>query len=667
MKPLIITSFLLALCNSLFSQTVICDEVWSGIVNLDSDVVVDSGCTLTIEAGTIVQGDEYTVTINGELHALGTDSEVITINVESITSRTAAEQFILSYVDVNEAAVTGAYSNSQDYLPGLTPIMDYCRDNELQWVTLLDTLQGEVLYNNESPQLGIYEEDFDDGEHQGWTTYNIWNCSEYPVNYPPLNAENGYLIANASANCSGCGGFMGTVAPELQMQNPGEFPTQVSFSYQLNTSGTFSNATLEYALDGDSGYSDEWNSLSTLSLTGSEYTDVDLELAIIAPIESIRFRVKRGYGCTNGNASNSSWLSIEDFKVFTNYAPTTEGIPFQDAVLRSVSSGGMTLENVQWQGDISAACDSCEYIISNSVFTPTSSYSAALLIQGEDNEVSLNDCSIANGFQSGIHLEGCEAGNINLLRTSVVHSSVQGIYCGEGWNGEMQNTSISNQNAPGLISSTNGTLVLNHCTIAGNEGLGINFTGTGLLDIRNSILWNNNLGELAQISSQDGLIQMAYSDVQGLSDYGTQGEGTFSDLEGNIEINPQFADNDSFELEAFSPCVDAGEPFHMDSYRPPGQGEPRSDMGWLGGPNLLPQGASGCMDSAACNYAPSAMSDDNSCILPEEFYNCDGVCLSDTDEDGICDQLESGEDQYAIWPFPGEISYSCFTGSQKYF
>ena len=48
----------------------------------------------------------------------------------------------------------------------------------------------------------------------------------------------------------------------------------------------------------------------------------------------------------------------------------------------------------------------------------------------------------------------------------------------------------------------------------------------------------------------------------------------------------------------------------------------------------------GCTDEVACNYNAEATEDDASCIYPEEFYDCEGACLNDTDEDGVCDELE---------------------------
>ena len=71
----------------------------------------------------------------------------------------------------------------------------------------------------------------------------------------------------------------------------------------------------------------------------------------------------------------------------------------------------------------------------------------------------------------------------------------------------------------------------------------------------------------------------------------------------------------------------------------------------------------GCTDASACNYDADATDDDNSCqqldacdicggagilegscgcdgTFPEEGYDCDGSCLIDTDEDGVCDSFE---------------------------
>ena len=46
----------------------------------------------------------------------------------------------------------------------------------------------------------------------------------------------------------------------------------------------------------------------------------------------------------------------------------------------------------------------------------------------------------------------------------------------------------------------------------------------------------------------------------------------------------------------------------------------------------------GCTDAEACNFDPTALVDDGSCsYITNPIYDCDGVCASDVDDDGICD------------------------------
>ena len=46
------------------------------------------------------------------------------------------------------------------------------------------------------------------------------------------------------------------------------------------------------------------------------------------------------------------------------------------------------------------------------------------------------------------------------------------------------------------------------------------------------------------------------------------------------------------------------------------------------------------MDSSACNYDSTANTDNSCWYLLRMYYDCDGVCLVDTDGDGTCDALE---------------------------
>ena len=47
----------------------------------------------------------------------------------------------------------------------------------------------------------------------------------------------------------------------------------------------------------------------------------------------------------------------------------------------------------------------------------------------------------------------------------------------------------------------------------------------------------------------------------------------------------------------------------------------------------------GCTDDLACNYSSQSNTDDGTCIYPPEFYNCEGECLLDEDnESELTDQ-----------------------------
>ena len=50
----------------------------------------------------------------------------------------------------------------------------------------------------------------------------------------------------------------------------------------------------------------------------------------------------------------------------------------------------------------------------------------------------------------------------------------------------------------------------------------------------------------------------------------------------------------------------------------------------------------GCTHPNACNYDDAATEDDCSCVHPILPYDCNGDCLSDQDGDGICDEFEIG-------------------------
>ena len=48
----------------------------------------------------------------------------------------------------------------------------------------------------------------------------------------------------------------------------------------------------------------------------------------------------------------------------------------------------------------------------------------------------------------------------------------------------------------------------------------------------------------------------------------------------------------------------------------------------------------GCTDPLACNYDPDAEIDNWTCVYANFPYDCEGNCVNDIDEDGVCDEFE---------------------------
>lgn len=52
-------------------------------------------------------------------------------------------------------------------------------------------------------------------------------------------------------------------------------------------------------------------------------------------------------------------------------------------------------------------------------------------------------------------------------------------------------------------------------------------------------------------------------------------------------------------------------------------------------------GIGGCTDPDACNFNSQATCEDNSCTyIAFDYLNCQGECINDTDNDGVCDEIE---------------------------
>jgi hypothetical protein len=115
----------------------------------------------------------------------------------------------------------------------------------------------------------------------------------------------------------------------------------------------------------------------------------------------------------------------------------------------------------------------------------------------------------------------------------------------------------------------------------------------------------------------------------------------------DLDVN---VDNGTCEMESCTGCMDEGacnyniEAIYPDvcEYETPGYDCDDLCLNDSDGDGVCDEfEIYGCTDELACNYDENATEEDESCdYSPGEFYDCAGICLEDEDGDGICDIFE---------------------------
>jgi hypothetical protein len=168
----------------------------------------------------------------------------------------------------------------------------------------------------------------------------------------------------------------------------------------------------------------------------------------------------------------------------------------------------------------------------------------------------------------------------------------------------------------GAAISSSGFPLYENCTIVHNEALisgGALHSTAGKPILRNSILWNNCVGDACDDGSQmeivGGSILVRYCDVQNLHDTGL--------AEGNIVAEPGFLNDgdrraasltNAYQITPFSPCAEAGDPASDAVF---------GESDW-GGENRM----RGCRIDMGANESPAIKS-------PADFSGDDRVNLID--------------------------------------
>ena len=622
----------------------ICDMVWTAEnspYTLVGDVVVPEGCTLTLEAGTEVIGNDYDIEVLGSFYANGEEGNEVVISCGELISHTAKEQMVFTHSEMVE-------TNSFDFFDADYRLLRDACDSLYGTVdslpSFLDSLVSwDYHYENENSAMHIakFYEDFNDNNSQGWShegdITSSYVSQEYFVEY--------YYGSSGSY-------FNLYIQTPTLALNPGENEAFISFDKKA---GWWSNTHYFYvyiSIDGGA-----WEQIYNETNPSNSYTNTSIATEV-SGANSVRYRFHyrmRHYGS----------LRIDNFEFTTNFYPGFDLPPSFNS--NSLSSGGIDLHNTAFIGDFHSANDSLSVNLDNSsigVNPNREKDSHGLGLYADHVEIASVQSAVSGHALDGIHIEsdltdwistetsvadngaygisvngdldwtstedvidgngedGVDVGansNLTMYGPEIWNNGARGLAAADGSVIDLDYARIEGNGSHGVDLENTGTLnmdncrllnnsgqgiqsgsptTLNHCNLAFNGGTGLVLTGNNFHTLNNSILWGNNETNYTQIDIGGGVISTSYSTVQGQSGYGVTGSGQFYWGEGVIEADPLFADDD-LHLNTYSPCVDGGQPWLMDAHMPYGLGGVRADMGMYGGPDnaywgglALPDGAS---------------------------------------------------------------------------
>ena len=312
-----------------------------------------------------------------------------------------------------------------------------------------------------------------------------------------------------------------------------------------------------------------------------------------------------GYGGAIHSGADHSWLALSDLTFLNNHTEREDGGAI--SLAGSINSDTrLAMENCTVRDCTSAGCGGGVSIAAGLAITEIRSCTfdsnealeagGGFHLRNQPESILIEESAFVGNIsgQGGggiaIELDSESQSNGPVFARCAIEGNVAQIYGGGFFSGNTSEVRLANcglfENqaaAGGGISSLGSQPWLSNCTLSGNTGNsaggGIHATPGSSFRCENSILWENGV-EIEEVPSGSANV-VRYSCVQG----GWPGEG-------NLEENPGFLDPlaGDYRLTAGSPCIDRGDPDSQfnDGDRPPGQGEPRNDLGMFGGPyNLI--------------------------------------------------------------------------------
>ena len=626
----------------------ICDMVWTAEnspYTLVGDIVVPEGCTLTLEAGTEVIGNDFDIEVFGSFYTNGTSQEGVIVSCGELISHTSKQQMVLTHASVTETNEVEIGDFDLRFLKVGNEIENGTADSLPYYLDAVYDFIGFYENENSESHAGKYFEDWSDSNGQGWG---------HSGSVDSQNQNSYYNIYYDGSSGSNYTSYI--TSPVFSVI--GQVPQNLSFRAYMNYYNCCTK-TMTYEVSYNGG---SWETLSTTNNPGNGvWYDLNFDLSPPADVTTMRFRVKFYYRYW-------STCRVDDFELITNIYPG-EDIPTSLAAdfTPTLSTGGIEMYNTEYLGDFYSLNDTLSVVLENSSIGVNPSRdkdSHGLGLYADDVTIESSNASVSDHALDGLHVEslttswtstedvidgnggdgifvngdldwtstedviqdngedGIDVGansNLTIYGIEIWDNGARGLAAGDGsvididyaridGNGshgidlenggslDLDNSRLLNNGGQGIQSGSPTTL--NHCNLAFNGGTGLVLTGNNFHTLNNSVLWGNNETNYTQIDIGGGVISTSYSTVQGQSGYGVTGSGQFYWGEGVIEADPLFADDD-LHLNTYSPCVDGGQPWLMDAHMPYGLGGVRADMGMYGGPAngywgglALPDGAS---------------------------------------------------------------------------
>ena len=459
------------------------------------------------------------------------------------------------------------YSNSNSYDEQYVYLDNFAFNANLDRMTISNeesvTLSNSTILSNELILSGSqYSENFEDCQLP-----TGWSVSGSPA----------YFGSNYGVDGS-CGMYLSAYNNDISAVTnsfvASSTNTPVTLKMKITTMETYCRAEIAYDING----SNSWTNLQNLT-TPMDWSNLSYNISANVG-DSIRLRFTANT-YSSSNSYNEAKFHVDDIYAMNGYSSTA--IANSNIKATIVNYQDLHIDNsyISPISDFYLITSYGNVEVNNSTLDGNFISQKGIYTIVADKDIHLFNSTIKDFNKYGIHTDADNARVF--LQYSFVKDNVEtGILTNRyGSHVNLSSSMITGNGNYGIES--HGQVNLNYSNITFNTNDGIYLSGNNFSNIKNSIIWGNDIYNYTQINTSSGVTSITYSTVQGSGAYGTSG-GQYYFGDGSIDDDPVFADPEQ-HMSPFSSCVDAGTPWEVDANMPYGLGGVRADIGIYGGPD----------------------------------------------------------------------------------